>query len=488
MEHSTLSILGWTGLSLALLAAFAFEFVNGFHDTANAVASIIYTKSMRATHAVVLSGICNFLGVFLGGTAVAFTVVHLLPVDLLMNIGSGEGFAMMASLLISAIAWNLGTWYLGLPASSSHTLIGAIIGVGFVNATLNGTAYGNMTTLHALEKVFLALLISPFLGGVLAAVLILTLKRFAKGGQLFEEPHGKNPPPPWIRGMIIASGAGVSFTHGSNDGQKGVGLIMLILIGLMPLHYALNVRATGEDLAACKSSVVAIEQLLDKKEQIINNQITAISSIPGGINDAIVSPLLEIRMKPLIAELAILKSSLDGINDIHTLTPKERLSIRSGIMLCNDGIGDLLATGRLPLSKAELKELKSCREKMMNLVEYATRWVMFGVALSLGLGTMIGWHRIVVTIGEKIGKSKLNYAQGFSAQATAAITILMGIVFGLPVSTTHVLSSGVAGSMMASGHALQGKTLTSIAMAWILTLPAAMLLGGGLFLLLRLIF
>src|SRR5215216_2404877 len=119
---------------LALLVAFGFEFINGFHDTANAVTTVIYTRSLPATPAVIYSGFLNFLGVLLGGTAVAFGIVNLLPVDLLVDSRTGAAMVMVMSLLVAGVTWNLGTWYVGLPVSSSHTLIGSILGVGIANS------------------------------------------------------------------------------------------------------------------------------------------------------------------------------------------------------------------------------------------------------------------------------------------------------------------------------------------------------------------
>src|SRR5215510_13996042 len=227
-------------LFLCLAIALGFEFVNGFHDTANAVATVIYTRSLKPWKAVVWSGFMNFLVVLFGGVAVAFSIVHLLPVDLLINIGKSAGLLMVLSLLLSAIIWNFGTWYFGLPSSSSHALIGSILGVGLASSFFSKQGLGTGVNWSKAEQVGLSLLISPVVGFLLAGGLLLLSKALLKNRRLYQEPLGNQPPPLWIRGILLLTCTGVSFAHGSNDGQKGVGLIMLILIGILPAHYAVN--------------------------------------------------------------------------------------------------------------------------------------------------------------------------------------------------------------------------------------------------------
>ncbi|HEY1589718.1 MAG TPA: inorganic phosphate transporter, partial [Rhodanobacter sp.] len=236
-------------LGVALLIALGFEFVNGFHDTANAVATVIYTHSMPANLAVVWSGSFNFLGVLFSTGAVAFGIVSLLPVELILQVGSGAGFAMVFALLLAAILWNLGTWYFGLPSSSSHTLIGSIIGVGLMNQLLatagsgtSGVDWGQAT------KIGQTLLLSPLIGFSLAWLLLTILKAVVRVPALYREPVGNQPPPWWIRILLILTCTGVSFFHGGNDGQKGMGLIMLILIGTVPTAYALNRTMHEQDV------------------------------------------------------------------------------------------------------------------------------------------------------------------------------------------------------------------------------------------------
>src|SRR5262252_8395620 len=227
-------------LGIALMIALGFEFVNGFHDTANAVATVIYTHSLPAEMAVVWSGLFNFLGVLTSTGAVAFGIVSLLPVELILQVGSSAGFAMVFALLIAAIIWNLGTWWLGLPASSSHTLIGSIIGVGIANALARGMDGTSGVDWSKATEIGYSLLLSPVFGFFMAALLLLALKLIVRNPALYREPNSDQPPPWWIRGTLIATCTGVSFAHGSNDGQKGMGLIMLILIGTVPTAYALN--------------------------------------------------------------------------------------------------------------------------------------------------------------------------------------------------------------------------------------------------------
>ncbi|MGH8048313.1 MAG: inorganic phosphate transporter, partial [Chthoniobacterales bacterium] len=251
MLFATVDATFWTYffLVVALGLALGFEFVNGFHDTANAVATVIYTHSLPAWIAVIWSGIWNLIGVLLSSGLVAFSIVALLPVELVLNVGSSAGFAMVFALLVSAIAWNLGTWYFGLPASSSHTLIGAIMGVGLANSLLTpGSHFGDGVNWTKAGEVGMTLLVSPVIGFVAAALLLLLCKALIKNPALYKDPEGHKPPPWWIRLTLIGTCTGVSYAHGSNDGQKGMGLIMLILIGILPATYALHLNADPQDV------------------------------------------------------------------------------------------------------------------------------------------------------------------------------------------------------------------------------------------------
>src|ERR1700723_1079043 len=244
-------------LFVALLIALGFEFVNGFHDTANAVATVIYTRALPANFAVVWSGMFNLLGVLFSSGAVAFGIISLLPVELILQVGSSAGFAMVFALLIAAILWNLGTWWLGLPASSSHTMVGSIIGGGVANQLMNVHSGTSGVDWEQAAKVFKVLLISPVVGFTLAGLLFLLSKWLIKYPALYEAPKTDAPPPWPIRGLLILTCTGVSFFHGSNDGQKGMGLIMLILIGTVPTAYALNHAVTANDV---QSFIASSEQ------------------------------------------------------------------------------------------------------------------------------------------------------------------------------------------------------------------------------------
>ena len=453
--------LGTSALLVASLAiALGFEFVNGFHDTANAVATVIYTKSLGPRKAVAWSGFCNFLGVYLGGTAVAFGIVSLLPVDLLVAIDSAKGMAMVMALLFAAIAWNLGTWLVAIPASSSHTLIGAILGVGLANSAISGKGIGAGVNWSKALEVGLSLLISPLVGFALAAGLLLLLKKTVKSPELYQPPEGDRPPPGWIRGTLLLTCTGVSLAHGSNDGQKGIGLVMLILIGVLPAHYALDPRhqqgQVGRIIAATRDA-----------EALIENHMTP-----------------DERTKRL-AELSDLRERLAGKPELRDVPEGERWGLRADLIRVDNSLGVLDKNHGKELSGDERGRLVHTREAFRSAVYYAPSWVLIAVATALGTGTMVGWKRIVVTVGEKIGKSHLTYAQGASAELVAMTTIGLADYGGLPVSTTHVLSSGVAGTMAANGTGLQWSTVRNIGIAWVLTLPVCMTLSAVLYLLFR---
>ncbi len=439
--------------------ALAFEFVNGFHDTANAVATVIYTNSLQPRWAVILSGFCNFLGVHLGGTAVAFSIVHLLPVELLIAVGSSGGVAMVLSLLLAAIIWNVGTWSLGLPASSSHTLIGAILGIGLANSMLSGQGMGAGVNWHKAIEVGLSLLISPIFGFVCAAGLYFFLKKIASDPRIDRAPEGDEPPPWWIRTVLLLTCSGVSVAHGSNDGQKGVGLIMLILIGLLPTPYSLNPDYGPQRVERARFAVEQVEKMLSLRN--------------GGKDES------EPQLSRLLTEV---KTTVDRVPRPRDMSEHERWQLRTDLIRIDRSFQNAIAhpPGN-PWTPEELKILTNCRAELADATDFAPGWVIVAVATALGLGTMIGWKRIVVTIGEKIGKTHLTYAQGAAAEIVAMCTIGVADFGGLPVSTTQVLSSGVAGTMAAARAGVQFETLKKILIAWILTLPVSMLLSGGLF-------
>jgi PiT family inorganic phosphate transporter len=456
-------------LFFCLLAACAFEFVNGFHDTANAVATVIYTNSLKPWTAVIWSGICNFIGVFAGGIGVAMGIVNLLPVELLIDQDVYHNIAMALALLFSAIIWNLGTWYYGLPSSSSHTLIGSILGVGLAFSFMPENTSGTAVNWSKATEIGLSLLVSPLFGFSLTIFLMFLLRRFLKKDEIFKEPHKQKPPPTWIRSILIATCTLVSFFHGSNDGQKGVGLVMLILIGIVPAYFALDQRKNPE---AIKKNLSQIEQTLSRIDT------TALTS-----EDQKQFGRINLRIDSL--------NTIINENAGATVIPAEkRLEVRRDILLINKDLTKLVTSSSLPISREDSQVILNNTSQLRTLTDYAPTWVIFIISLSLGLGTMVGWKRIVRTIGEKIGKQHLTYAQGASAELVAASTIGISTGLGLPVSTTHVLSSGIAGSMVASKGIknLQPKTVKNIALAWLLTLPVSISLSGLLYVLFRWIF
>jgi PiT family inorganic phosphate transporter len=474
------SYLPYLLLFVALLIALAFEFVNGFHDTANAVATVIYTRSLPANVAVVWSGMFNLFGVLMSTGAVAFGIVSLLPVELILQVGSGAGFAMVFALLIAAIIWNVGTWYFGLPASSSHTLIGSIMGVGIANAMLrgrNGTSGVDWSQAAGIAK---ALLLSPVFGFVLAAALLFVLKNLMLRvtPSLFAEPKGDQPPPIWIRGILILTCTLVSFFHGSNDGQKGMGLIMLILIGTVPTAYALNRALPDSQVAMFSTNSTAASKVIDGKAAGYN--------VTGNPRPAVTNYVAEHQINEgTYPSLAVLIRDIsDQVHQYGTLAkvPAEVVgNTRNDMYLVSEAIRFLMKDKEAELSSTDVATLNAYKGSLDSATKFIPTWVKIAVAIALGLGTMIGWKRIVVTVGEKIGKTHLTYAQGACAEITAAATIAAADGYGLPVSTTHVLSSGIAGAMAANGSGLQWSTIRNIALAWVLTLPAAMILSGCLY-------
>jgi len=473
-------------LGLALFIALGFEFVNGFHDTANAVATVIYTNSLPPHFAVIWSGFFNFLGVLMSTGAVAFGIISLLPVELILQVGSNAGFAMVFALLIAAIIWNLGTWYYGIPNSSSHALIGSIIGVGLMNQLMapSGSGTSGVDWDQALG-VGKSLLFSPLAGFFIAGLMLILAKFLLRIPALYKPPVGKAPPPWWIRALLIFTCTGVSYAHGSNDGQKGMGLIMLILIGTVPTTYALN-KAVPDNYAAtfAKNSAAAI-QVIDTKAagyNVIGNPRPAVTQYVARreVNEG--------TFPSLAALIHEISDQVQRYGSLAKVPPQQVGNDRNDMYLASEAIRLLMKDKAAELSKEDLAVLNAYRQSLDTGTKFIPTWVKVAVAIALGLGTMVGWKRIVVTVGEKIGKEHLSYGQGAAAEITAMGLIMAADNYGLPVSTTHVLSSGVAGTMAANGSGLQMSTLRNMALAWILTLPAAIVLSGSLFALLRYLF
>ena len=453
-------------LVICLVLACTFEFVNGFHDTANAVATVIYTNSMKPTVAVVYSGILNFVGVLTGGIAVAMGIVNLLPMEVLVDSNVYHGVAMILALLLSAIIWNLGTWYFGLPASSSHTLIGSIICIGLAYYFLPGNVGGSAVNWDKAKDTGLALLISPLAGFTVAILMMFIFKRLVKNEIIYKEPIPGKMPPIWIRMLLWTTCGLVSFFHGQNDGQKGVGLVMMILIAILPASFSLD---SDINLQSTNANVVVINKIISSTDttQFGKEEFKNFNTIK--------------KHTVHFAEATNGKAFSEAV----VLT--ERFELRKDIVKITKSAEKLLKSANVAISKNDAETLKKEIKAAKKLVEYAPSWVIIMISVSLGLGTMIGWKRIVKTIGEKIGKQHMSYAQGASAEIVASMGIGVASAYGVPVSTTHMLSSGIMGSMVAKKGLknLQRKTITNIFMAWILTLPVTMILSGALFLLFR---
>ncbi|WP_028536989.1 inorganic phosphate transporter [Paludibacterium yongneupense] len=480
VSHAASQATAWLPfalLGLALLIALGFEFVNGFHDTANAVATVIYTHSLPPHFAVVWSGTFNFLGVLVSSGAVAFGIISLLPVELILQVGSGSGFAMVFALLIAAIIWNLGTWWLGLPASSSHTLVGSIIGVGVANALMHGRDGTSGVDWGQAIKVGYALLLSPLVGFCFAALLLLALRALVKNREINDAPKGGQTPPWWIRSLLILTCTGVSFAHGSNDGQKGMGLIMLILVGTVPMTYALNrsmpASHTPHFVAVAQATHQSLLQL-------------APGAAPASPQSVLSDYVRTRTMNPaVVPALAAMTAHIGDLVEQHGSLAKMPTAlvanVRNEMYLTSESIRLLTKSSGVHLDARTTDNLQAFKSEIDASTRFIPIWVKVVVAIALGLGTMVGWKRIVTTVGERIGKSHLTYAQGASAELVAMATIGAADMFGLPVSTTHVLASGVAGTMAANKSGLQMATIRNLLMAWVLTLPAAVLLSGSLY-------
>lgn len=456
-------------LVLCLVLACFFEFINGFHDTANAVATVIYTNSMKPTVAVVYSGILNFIGVLLGGITVAMGIVNLLPMEVLVDSNVYHGVAMILALLISAIVWNFGTWYLGIPSSSSHTIIGSILGIGIAFYFLPGEMGLNAVNWDKAKDTGMALLISPLAGFSVAIIVMFIFKRLVKNDIVYKEPIPGKKPPIWIRIMLWITCGLVSFFHGQNDGQKGVGIIMMILIAILPGQFALDETI---NLQSVNANMLKMESLLIKADT---------------------TKFGEKEMKAyhdVMKHCAHYNEVTAGKTHASDVAMTERFGLRKDVVKATKNTEKLIKGENLSLTLNDQKTLSTEVKAAKKLIEYAPSWVIIMISISLGLGTMIGWKRVVKTVGEKIGKQHMSYAQGASAEIVASMGIGVATAYGAPVSTTHMLSSGIAGSMVAKKGLknLQRKTITNILLAWVLTLPVTIIMSCSLFLLFRWMF
>jgi inorganic phosphate transporter, PiT family len=307
---------------------------------------------------------------------------------------------------------------------------------------------------------------------------LLAVKFIVPKSELFAEPKGDQPPPTWIRGILILTCTLVSFFHGSNDGQKGMGLIMLILIGVVPTTYALNRSMPASQIAQFEANSQAASAVIAGK--------AAGYDVLGDPRPAVTAYVARHQINegtyPSLAVLVTnISKQVTQYGSIAKMPSDQVGNTRNDMYLASEAIRILSKDKQNDLSAQDVATLAAYKKSLDGATKFIPGWVKIVVAIALGLGTMIGWKRIVVTVGEKIGKTHLTYGQGACAEITAAATIAAADGYGLPVSTTHVLSSGIAGTMAANGSGLQMATIRNIVMAWVLTLPAAMIISGSLY-------
>ncbi len=446
---------------LFILLSAVYSFINGFHDTANAVATVIYTNTLKPVQAVVWSGVFNFLGAWVGGVAVAMSIVALFPVGEVMNESYVNIICILFSVLFTAISWNLLTWYFGIPCTSSHTLMGSLVGasIGFSLVVTHGVINWKLVF-----DLVLALIISPAFGFSAVILLLSVFRILIKNNAIFEPPKGNQPPPLWIRGILVATCTAVSFFHGSNDGQKSIGLVMIVLMTFLPLHYTLNNTFDKQ---------IAISEIQKIKTVLENNS----TSSNKAKNEMLSNTLLATEL-------------IESINHFSEKDAALAFQIKEQTQVLCKNIKSISKNPEIIKHSEDKKMLQAAAENLSAYTDYAPYWVIMLISLSIGIGTMIGWKRIVVTIGERIGKTHITYAQGAAAEIVAASTIGLSTGIGLPVSTTHVLSSGIAGSMVASDGVknLRQDTVKNILIVWVLTLPVTIILSGLLFIVLHFFF
>jgi PiT family inorganic phosphate transporter len=454
----------------------AFEFANGFHDTANAVATVIYTNSLKPRIAVLWSGVMNFLGVLLGGIAVAYALVELLPPEVLSPPNGSPAVPMLVALFATALAWNVLTWWFGIPNSSSHCVIGSLIGIAVGDALIKARHIGQAVDWGQIWNVLRALAVSPILGLVGAGLLYFVIRHLVHDRHLYEPPQPDKPPTWWVRGLLILTCTSVSFSHGTNDGQKSIGLIMLTVIGLMPAAFALNPKAAEQTARLPEYAGAAaplIEKYGDDQKQLALTAVQRLQQVK-------LAQTPDARSHGGVALVAAAEAQ----------TPDSGAGMQQGPAATHSAVrnqvyrivSELKFVGRnSAATQQEKSEAARLRNAMRPSVEYAPWWVRVLSAACLGLGTMIGYRRIVRTLGERVGLTHLTPAQGASAELVGAGLIATAGFTGLPVSTTHIITSGIAGTMVGSGSGLNPKMLTRIALAWVFTLPVTVMIAAGLF-------
>lgn len=472
-------------LLLSLGIALFYEMINGFHDTANAVAMIIYTNSMKANYSVIMAGIMNFVGVIVGGIGVAYVIVHLLPLDIMVSSDQKATLVMIFSLLIAAVLWNFGTWYFGLPVSSSHSLIGSIVGVSVAFGMMHGFTFSQSLNWEVVYKILTALAVSPLVGFGFAYLIMKLSRLIVRNPKFFRTPTisedgttKKKKPNFWMRTGIIATGAGVSFAHGSNDGQKGIGLIMIILIGILPTYYALNMEAHQYKIMQTRDAAANLAKFYadnnDNLTKLVNEK-RLISALK------IENKIAECNVNQVYNTTLEVSTKLDGLKSYSELSSEDRWKIHTAV-LCSDNFFAQAEQAYKSIDKDKSDYIADQRKQIIPSTEYVPYWVIIAVALMIGIGTMIGYKRVVHTIGEKIGSKPINHMQGAVSQAMAMVTILLANFAHAPVSTTHIVSSSVAGTMVAEPDgSVQKKTVNTILLAWLFTLPVTSLMAAAIY-------
>jgi inorganic phosphate transporter, PiT family len=452
-------------LVVCLVMVLAFEASNGFHDSSNAVATVIYTNSLQPVHAVVLSGVMNLVGVLVGGISVAYALVEILPPDVLTPPDGAPAVPMLVSIFASALFWNVLTWAFAIPNSSSHCVIGSLIGVAAADALINSRSLARGVDWHQISTVLKGLAISPVLGFFIAGGLYFVLRRVLRKSDLLVPPERGQQPVYWLRTLLILTCSTVSFSHGTNDGQKSIGLIMLTIIGLLPATYALNPNAV-EQLAALSSHAAQAKPLIAAYGDDVKARGVASAEALMRAEPQLEQQVRELRAhQPVASGERATRSQLRGY--VYDVVSQMKY-----------------VSERHDVPAAQRKQASQLLESMSLPVEYAPWWVRLVSAICLGAGTMVGYRRVVRTLGERLGRQRMTPGQGASAELVGSALIGTAGFTGLPVSTTHIITSGIAGTMAASGQGVQRGMILRIVLTWLITLPVTMGLSGGLFYLL----
>jgi inorganic phosphate transporter, PiT family len=460
LAPSSILVVGM--LLLCLFMVLAFEASNGFHDSANAVATVIYTHSLPPVPAVVWSGVMNLLGVLIGGISVAYALVEILPPDVLTPPDGSPAVPMLVSIFASALIWNVLTWAFAIPNSSSHCVIGSLIGVAVADAFIKSRDLSKGVDWHQIITVLKGLAISPVLGFFIAGGLYLALRVFVRSGQLVEPPRENQPPVWWLRGLLVLTCTTVSFSHGTNDGQKSIGLIMLTIIGLLPATYALNPHAVDQ-IAQLGPRVTEAMPLIEQYGDDVKPQALAAARALGAA-------------QPQLQQEANAIKTPDGTSLNERAT---RSQLRGYVY---DVVSQMkYISEQQTVPAAQRAQASRLLKAISPPVEYAPWWVRLLSAICLGAGTMVGYKRVVRTLGERLGNQHMTPGQGACAELVGSALIGTAGFTGLPVSTTHIITSGIAGTMAASGQGVRGGMILRIVATWLVTLPVTIGLSAGLF-------